>query len=102
MAIAVLTAEGDVLVGHVVPGDGSVGAVVGLARILREVGSAGYSGGSIDGRQQDEIAAGIVDLAAANSQPILVLIEPGTVVEHPAQKALLLVVDGGRRGRGGR
>ena len=44
-----------------------------LAGILREVGRAGNGVGAIDGREQSQIAAGVVHLAAAIGNGILVL-----------------------------
>src|SRR5947199_4761937 len=84
-----LPAESDVLAGHPVEGCGSVPSFEGVAGILREVRRAGSGGGSIDGREQNQIAPGIIDAAAAERQPVAVAVEPEAVVDHVAEEALL-------------
>ena len=89
VAVVVLQAVGEVLAGHVVRGDGGVPGLVLVAGILGEAGRTRGGDGSVDGRQEDEVASGVVDLAAAYSEAVAVVIEPDAFIDHVAEKALL-------------
>src|ERR1700692_2763614 len=88
-AMIVFPTEGNVLAGHVIESCGRIPRLIGIARILREVGGSGTCGRAIDGRQQNQVAAGVVDLPAAESQAVAVFLEPETVVEHDSEEVLL-------------
>jgi len=68
--VVVLEAIGQVLGGHIVDGDGGIPGFEGVAGVLGEVGRAGGGGGVFDGRQEDEVATGIVDAAAAEGEGV--------------------------------
>src|SRR5882724_8844531 len=87
--MVVLPPESDVLAWHPVKSSRYIPGFVWISWILRKVGRSGSRRGAVDGRQQDKVAPGIVDLSATNSQTILIVVEPESVVEHVAQKALL-------------
>src|SRR6516162_4124365 len=91
VAMIELPTKGDVLAGHVVVSARNVPSLKGIARIFRKVRSPGGGGGSVDGRQQDQVAPGVVDLAAANGYPVAVPVKPEAVVEHEAEEALLVI-----------
>src|SRR5882724_6570617 len=87
--MVVLPPESDELAWHPVKSSGCIPGFVWISWILRKVGSSGSRRGAVDGRQQDKVAPGIVDLSATNSQTIFIVVEPESVVEHITQKALL-------------
>src|SRR5215469_121726 len=89
VAMVEFPAKGDVLAGHVVEGRRSIPRLVGVAGILREVRRSGSRGCAIDGRQEHEVAARIIYGAAAQRQPVQILLKPEPVVEHESQKTLL-------------
>ena len=84
MTVIEFPAERDVLARHVIVGSGDVPRLELITGILREVGRSRRRCGAIDGRQQDEVAAGIVDLAAAQRECVTIFVEPPAVVEHEA------------------
>src|ERR1700674_3118811 len=88
-AMVVLPAKRYVLTGHVIVGCGHVPGFVGVAGIFSEVGRAGDSGRTVDGRQQYQVTAWIVYLAAAERYCVPVFMEPQAVVDHVSNKALL-------------
>src|SRR5216684_4588273 len=88
-AMVVLPAESNVLAGHVIVSCGHVPGLVGVAGIFGEIGRTGDSGRTIDGRQQYQVTAWIVYLAAAERYCVPVFMEPQAVVDHVSNKALL-------------
>src|SRR5882762_3060510 len=88
-AMVVLPAESNVLAGHVIVGCGHVPGLVGVPGILSEIGRAGDSGRTIDGRQQYQVTAWIVYLASAERYRVPVFMEPQAVIDHVSNKALL-------------
>src|SRR5579871_2280893 len=88
-AMVVLEAVGEVLARHVICRNRSVPRLERIARILGEVRSPRGHCRSIDRRQQHKITPGVVDLSAAKSQGVTIVIEPHAVVSHKAEEALL-------------
>src|SRR5271155_1535814 len=88
-AVVVLEPVGEVLAGHVVGGDRDVPCLERVTGVLGEVGRARGCGCSVDGRQQDQIAAGVVDAPATECKRVAVAVEPEPVVGHEAEEALL-------------
>ena len=64
--MVVLETEGDELAGHVIPCGGGVPCFELVARVRSEVWGAGSGRGSVDGRQQHEVATRVRHLAAAD------------------------------------
>src|ERR1700730_1743865 len=98
VTIVVLPAEGDVLAGHVIECERRIPGLERISRISRKVWRierrrCGRL--SVDGRDEDKIASGIVDLAAAERHRKTIFLEPCPVVEHVANETLL----GSRSGR---
>ena len=92
MAIVIFPAESDVLLGHVVESDGGIPSFEGIAGIaceVRRIGGGGDGGFAVDGRNEDEIASWVVDLAATNGETKKIMVEPDTVVRHVADETLL-------------
>src|SRR6266478_10180604 len=87
--MVVLPSESNVLTWHPIEGSGYIPGFVWITGILRKVRRSRSRGGSINGRQQDQVPPGIVDLSAADGQSITVVVEPEPVVKHVTQKALL-------------
>src|SRR5215472_5096888 len=86
-----LPAERDVLARHPVESAVSVPRFEWIARILREVWRINRCRRrcrSVDGRDQHEIPAGIVDFSPAERQAVLIVVEPEAIVEHVAKEAL--------------
>src|SRR5262249_48847132 len=87
--MVIFPAEGDVLAGHVVEGRARIPCFKRISGTLCEVRCARECGGSIDRRQQHEVASGIVDLSSTQGDCIKVAVEPEAVVDHIAEEALL-------------
>src|SRR6267143_6518770 len=88
-AMVVFPAESYVLAGHVIVGCGHVPRLVGVTGILREIGRPRDSGRAVDRRQQYQVTAWIVYLAAAERYCVPVFMEPQAVVDHVSNKTLL-------------
>src|SRR5262249_40896368 len=86
---SVLTAERDVLLGHPVESQRNIPGLERIAGVLCEVRRAADGVGSVDGWQEDEVASGVIHLAASHRHAIRVLLEPEAVVRHPPDKGLL-------------
>jgi hypothetical protein len=68
MAIVVFPPEGNVLLRHVVEREGGIPGlegITGIARKVRRVGSRADGGFSVDWRNQNQKAPGVIDLAVA-------------------------------------
>src|ERR1700722_1206057 len=92
MAVVVLRAEGDVLLRHVVECNRRIPRLEWIARIsgeIRRAGCGSHRSRSIDGGHQHQIAPGIVDFSASQSQPEQIVVEPHSVVEHEPYETLL-------------
>src|SRR5271165_2089446 len=76
--------------GHVLEIERGVPLTRGLSGVFREIGTAGYGIRSVDGRQQGQIPARIGHRAAAKSHRVEVVVEPETVVHHPAEESRLV------------
>src|ERR1700686_5450533 len=87
--MVVFPSESNVLARHPVKSSGYIPGFIWISGILGEVGCSRSGCRTVDRRQQDQVAPGIVDLPATDSQTILIVIEPEAVVEHIAKKALL-------------
>src|SRR5262249_48670137 len=87
--MVIFPAESDVLAGHVVEGGGRIPRFERVARTLSKIWRAGECRGSVDRRQQHQVASGIVDLSAAKRDCIQVAVEPEAVVNHVTEEALL-------------
>src|SRR5882762_1842972 len=84
-----LPAECNVLTGHVIKGPRNIPRLKRVPGVLREIWGSRRRCCAIDGRQQYQIASGIVNLPAPQSQAIEVFVEPEAVVEHIPQETLL-------------
>src|SRR6516162_10382830 len=80
MTVSNLQPPSDVLSGHVLKINRAIPHVGLLAGILREVRGTGCSPGTIDRRQQRQVAAWIVHLATAYGHGKKVLVEPNAVI----------------------
>src|ERR1035441_223819 len=89
MPVSRLCKPRDVLFGHPVESDGRVPHVGLVPGIRGEVGRTGDGIGSVDGREQRQIAARVGHLPAAERDGKLVLVQPNPVVDHPTQEGLL-------------
>src|ERR1022692_1471867 len=90
----VFPAESDVLAGHVVERRRRIPGLEWVRRIpgkVRCIDRRRRRRLSVDGRHQDQIASGIVDLAASDCQCVPVFLEPHAVIEHKADKTLLRI-----------
>src|SRR5262245_51620853 len=83
MAISVLTAEGDVLLGHPVESKRRIPSLERIAGVLCEVGRTADGVGAIDGWQKNEVTSGVIHHAASHRHAIRVFLEPEAVVHHP-------------------
>src|SRR6202163_1424768 len=90
MAKSGLRPPSDPLLGHVLEIDGRVPLIGVLSGIFGEVRGTGYGIRAVDGRQEGQIAARIVHSATAERNRIQVVVEPETVVHHPAEKGRLV------------
>ncbi len=81
--------ESHELAWHVVECARGVPCLELIARVQREVRSAGESGRAIDGRKKHKIPPRISNCTAAQSNGIQVFVEPNAVVKHGAKKGLL-------------
>src|SRR5262249_34630342 len=89
VAISVLSAERDGLRGHPVESKRRIRGFERIAGVLREVRRAADGVGAIDGWQENEVASGVIHLAASHRQAIRVFLEPEAVVHHETDKGLL-------------
>src|SRR6266853_3403761 len=87
--MVVLPSESNVLAWHPVKSPGYIPGLIWISGILGEVGCSRRGCRTVNRRKQDQVTPRIVDLPATDSQAILIVIEPESVVEHIAQKALL-------------
>src|SRR5690349_6621993 len=92
--MVVLPAESDVLARHPVKSPRHIPSLVWIAGILRKVRRSGRSSGTIDRREQDQVAPRIVNLSASDGEAVLVVVEPQTVVNHVAEETLLRTLRG--------
>ena len=90
MPMIKLPAESNVLAGHVVVGCRHVPCFKRIAGIFREVRRARSGSSAVDGRQQHQITSGIVYFASSEREPFPVFVKPPAVVNHVAEKALLV------------
>src|SRR5260370_420730 len=85
-----LPTERNVLTGHVIKGSRSIPGLKLVSGILSEIWGSRRSCGPIDRRQQNQITSGIINLSAAQSQAIAVIVEPEAVVEHIPEELCFL------------
>src|SRR6266481_3233698 len=87
--VVVFNTESYVLAGHVIEGSCTVPGFERISWIRSEVRSSGKCGCSIDGRQKHQVASRVVDRAPSKGNGKEIFVEPETVIQHGAHKALL-------------
>src|SRR5579871_2978595 len=90
MAVIEFPAKRDVLARHVVIRCRHIPGLEWITGILREIGSARSRSRTVDRGQENQIPAGIVDLASAQRESVSIFVEPPTVVEHVSEKTLFI------------